>query len=145
MSSDGVFSEPSVQLRAESIIEKYSRVRTYLYFSFSRGGRFMYIVHKDVLRLCLVHCKLRAGENLLVHECRNWERGRAVSFLGIHKLYFRYSVLHPISQSKGFAVTTTHSSPLPTFVSWLFTSTFWQLWYLPETTSIWTGIYLRLW
>jgi hypothetical protein len=28
-----------------------------------------------------------------VHECRNWERGRAVSFLGIHKLDFRYSAL----------------------------------------------------
>jgi hypothetical protein len=26
------------------------------------------------------------------HECRNWERGCAVSFLGIHKSDFRYSV-----------------------------------------------------
>jgi hypothetical protein len=26
-----------------------------------------------------------------MHECRNWERGRAVSFLGIHKSDFRYS------------------------------------------------------
>ncbi len=25
------------------------------------------------------------------HECRNWERGRAVLFLGIHKSDFRYS------------------------------------------------------
>jgi hypothetical protein len=26
-----------------------------------------------------------------VHICRNWERGRTVSFLGLHKLDFRYS------------------------------------------------------
>jgi hypothetical protein len=26
-----------------------------------------------------------------VNECRNWERGRTVSFLGIHKPYFHYS------------------------------------------------------
>jgi hypothetical protein len=26
-----------------------------------------------------------------VHECRNWEQGRAVSFLGIYFLNFRYS------------------------------------------------------
>ncbi len=25
-----------------------------------------------------------------IHECRNWERGWAVFFLGIHKSYFRY-------------------------------------------------------
>ncbi len=28
----------------------------------------------------------------LIHECRNWERGRAVSFLGIHVSTFRCSV-----------------------------------------------------
>jgi hypothetical protein len=26
------------------------------------------------------------------HECRNWDRGRAVSFLGIFVSHFRYSV-----------------------------------------------------
>ncbi len=26
-----------------------------------------------------------------IHECGNWERGRAVSFLGVHVLNFRYS------------------------------------------------------
>jgi hypothetical protein len=31
-----------------------------------------------------------------MHECRNWERGRAVSFLGIHKLDFRYSVQYTV-------------------------------------------------
>ncbi len=29
--------------------------------------------------------------NIQICECMNWERGRAVSFLGIHKLDFRYS------------------------------------------------------
>ncbi len=29
---------------------------------------------------------------LQIHECRNWEGGLAVSFLVLHKLYFRYSV-----------------------------------------------------
>jgi hypothetical protein len=28
-----------------------------------------------------------------VHKCRNWEQGRAVSFLGIFFSNFRYSVL----------------------------------------------------
>ncbi len=28
--------------------------------------------------------------NRWIHECRNWERGRAVSFLGIHKSVFWY-------------------------------------------------------
>ncbi len=42
MSIDGVFKAPSVQLCAESIREKYN-YRSYLYLSFSRGGRFMYI------------------------------------------------------------------------------------------------------
>jgi hypothetical protein len=27
-----------------------------------------------------------------IHECRNWERGRVVSFLGIFVSNFRYSV-----------------------------------------------------
>jgi hypothetical protein len=27
-----------------------------------------------------------------IHECRNWERGRAVSFLGLFVSNFRYSV-----------------------------------------------------
>jgi hypothetical protein len=29
-----------------------------------------------------------------LHECRNWERGRAVSFLGIFVSNFRYSMLY---------------------------------------------------
>ncbi len=32
-----------------------------------------------------------------IHECGNWERDRAVSFLGIFGLNFRYSVLQCIS------------------------------------------------
>ncbi len=28
-----------------------------------------------------------------IHECRNWERGRTVSFLGIHKSDFQYSIV----------------------------------------------------
>ncbi len=37
----------------------------------------------------------RSWENINrseIHECRNWERGCSVSFLGIHKSDFRYSV-----------------------------------------------------
>ncbi len=30
-----------------------------------------------------------------IHECRNWEWGRAISYLGIHKLDFRYSAGYP--------------------------------------------------
>jgi hypothetical protein len=30
-----------------------------------------------------------------INECMNWERGRAVSFLEIHKSDFRYSVQWP--------------------------------------------------
>jgi hypothetical protein len=30
--------------------------------------------------------------NPQTHECRNWDSGRAIPFLGIHKLDFRYSV-----------------------------------------------------
>jgi hypothetical protein len=118
-------------------------VRSYLYFSSSRGGRFMYNVHKDVLRLCLVHCKLRAGENPHVHECRNWERGRPVSFLGIHKSYFRYSVLHPISHKSRNSL-----SPQPTLPPFQRPSADYSQPlsgnFLPETTSIWIGIYLPL-
>ncbi len=29
-----------------------------------------------------------------IHECRNWEWGRAVSFLAVHKSDFLYSVAH---------------------------------------------------
>ncbi len=28
-----------------------------------------------------------------IHECRHWDWGRAIPFPGIHKLYFRYSVV----------------------------------------------------
>jgi len=47
---------------------------------------------------CLFRCSqigrqvLRIYERSQTHDCRNWERGRAVSFLGIHKSDFRYSV-----------------------------------------------------
>ncbi len=37
-----------------------------------------------------------------IHECRNWEGGRAVSFLGIHKSDFRYSVAHARYQKMGY-------------------------------------------
>jgi hypothetical protein len=30
----------------------------------------------------------------ILHECRNWDRGCAVSFLGIYDLEFWYSVVH---------------------------------------------------
>jgi hypothetical protein len=32
------------------------------------------------------------AQSAYLAECRNWERGRAVSFLGTHKSDFRYSV-----------------------------------------------------
>ncbi len=37
--------------------------------------------------VCLFCCKRSQ-----IHECRNWEWGSVVSFLGIHKWDFRYSV-----------------------------------------------------
>ncbi len=39
------------------------------------------------------------------HECRNWERGRAISYLGIFLSYFRYSV--PCSAAVTYSVTKT--------------------------------------
>jgi hypothetical protein len=33
-----------------------------------------------------------------INKCRNWERGRAVSFLGIFVLNFLYSVRYPFNQ-----------------------------------------------
>ncbi len=36
-----------------------------------------------------------------IHECRNWERGRSVSFLGIYVSNFRYSAPPPPSQTHG--------------------------------------------
>ncbi len=40
---------------------------------------------KKIMKIFL-HCTAQ------IHECRNWERGRAVSFLGLLKSDFRYSV-----------------------------------------------------
>ncbi len=34
-----------------------------------------------------------------IHKCRNWERGRAVSFLGIFVSNFRYSALYHIKKT----------------------------------------------
>ncbi len=42
-----------------------------------------------------------------IHEWRNWERGREVSFLGIHKLDFRYSALADSIQ-EGFIGENQH-------------------------------------
>ncbi len=39
-----------------------------------------------------------------VHECRNWERGLTVSFMGTHKTDFRYSVAHPWSKLRTFKI-----------------------------------------
>ncbi len=36
-----------------------------------------------------------------IHECRNWERGRIVSFLEIHKTDFRYSVAGELLPTQG--------------------------------------------
>ncbi len=41
---------------------------------------------------------IRVSNRSQTHECRNWERGRAVSFLGIHIFDFRYSVWYLYSQ-----------------------------------------------
>jgi hypothetical protein len=32
-----------------------------------------------------------------IHECKNWDRGRAYSFLGTQKSDFRYSVQYSVS------------------------------------------------
>jgi hypothetical protein len=54
--------------------------------------------HIHVPRFVLLFCCSKKGGPIVgiyksltdtVHECRNWERGRAVSFLGIFVLNFR--------------------------------------------------------
>jgi hypothetical protein len=47
------------------------------------------------------------------HECRNWERGRIVSFLGMFVLDFRYCVFVVyIVTFKSFAEYSYHTEPI---------------------------------
>ncbi len=55
-----------------------------------------------------------------------WEYINRISFT----VYTTKYIAPHLSQSKGFTFIPKHSSPLPTFVSWLFTATFWQLYFL---------------
>ncbi len=48
-----------------------------------------------------------------INECRNWERGRAIPFLGIHKLNFRYSVDQEQEKTSAFLVYDLAPSRTP--------------------------------
>jgi hypothetical protein len=56
----------------------------------SACGRYIYF--QDWFALLLPNRQWEYINRFQIHECRNWERGRAVSFPGIHKSDFRYSV-----------------------------------------------------
>ncbi len=54
--------------------------------------RAIYIFPASVCLLCCSQIGRPGINSSQIRGCRNWVRGRAVSFLGIHKSDFRYSV-----------------------------------------------------
>ncbi len=55
--------------------------------------RFMYFQGRSVYFAAAKICGRILGKyKSLTHECMNWDWGRAIPFLGIHKFDFRYSV-----------------------------------------------------
>jgi hypothetical protein len=55
---------------------------------------------------------------LQIHECRNWERSRAVSFLRIFVSNFRYSVFAVPSVPASYIITTTFLDAVVTLWYW---------------------------
>ncbi len=103
--------------------------------------------------VCLFYCS-QIGRTILeyiyrshsqIHECRIWERGRTVLFLGVHKSDFRYSAEY---DECTFSVTheqiLCHPQPQAPSISWSPTDPFWKMLQtvFSHVFSAWSGLFV---
>ncbi len=67
-----------------------SKLCTYLWAIYIFPGSVSLFCCSQISRQILGICTVNSSQ---IHECRNWEWGHAVSFLGIHQSDFRYSAV----------------------------------------------------
>ncbi len=84
--------------RNESARPRYFQNRTIMFYLPISSFMYLWAIYICSGLVCLF-CGRRKGRPIpyinrsQTHECRNWERGRTVSFLGIHKLDYPYSAV----------------------------------------------------